>query len=292
MKILLFGSTGQVGRECIKAFESHKWNLVSLTRAHADFSDPESVYQSVIDHQPDIVVNACAYTAVDKAELEPELAHLVNAASVSAIGKACSQLDIPVVHISTDYVFDGLGVTPYCENDAVAPTGVYGSSKLLGEQQLLAAHGKSIILRTSWVFSVHGNNFVKTMLRLGRERDEVGVVADQFGCPTSAGHIARVIADMVKRHESGIALEWGIYHCSNRGECSWYDFAVAIFESGLAAGLLDKIPKVYPITTADYPTPATRPAYSVLNCERLERYLGYSMPLWTTELEDVSTALK
>ena len=292
MKVLLLGANGQVGSECRKLIPADSREVLAFTRQQADFSDPDAVFAAVIAAQPDLVVNACAYTAVDKAESESEIAHSVNAESVGAMSRACHELKIPCIHISTDYVFDGTAKTPYCEADTVSPTGVYGASKRAGEAQLLQCNPHSIILRTSWVFGLHGNNFVKTMLRLGAERDHLGVVADQFGCPTAALDLANVIVELIVKCEQGENIEWGVYHCSNQGACSWSEFAVAIFDCAIETGLLNQRPKVAPISTAQYPTPAARPAYSVLNCEKLEQLLGRPMPHWHSALKGLCLALK
>ena len=292
MKILLFGTTGQVGQECLALFNKQGWEVISIERKDVDFRMPSSVYESVLFNKPDIVVNACAYTAVDKAESESELAGLVNAESVELMAKACSELDIPIVHISTDYVFNGLASSPYCEDDEVDPQGVYGRTKLEGEKLLTSECPKSLIIRTSWVFSAHGNNFVKTMIRLGKERDELGVVGDQFGCPTFAGDISQVIADVISLIEQAPNFDgWGTYHCSDAGVVSWNDFAQKIFRQAVELKLLSKAPKVNSITTNQYPTPATRPAYSVLNCNKLEALLGRPMPHWKLGLQHVCETL-
>lgn len=289
MKILLFGKTGQLGNACLAALGNHQ--LVALDRAAADFSQPEQVAQAVMRERPDIVVNACAYTAVDKAESEQALAFAVNRDSVAAMAGACTELGIPCIHVSTDYVFRGDGSEPYRELDSTDPQGVYGQSKLEGEQQLQAANPRHVILRTSWVFSAHGNNFVKTMLRLGRERDQLGVVGDQLGNPTFAGDIAGVIAHLVQDYSDRGELPWGIYHCSSNGTCSWFEFAQEIFQRAEARGMLEAAPAVNRITTADFPTPAKRPAYSVLDLSRLEAYLGRPMPDWREGLDSVLEAL-
>lgn len=293
MKVLLFGANGQVGSECRRVFAGTGWDVAALTRNEVDFRNPKDVYAVVKTIKPDIVVNACAYTAVDKAESEPALAQLINADSVGAMAEACCELDIPTMHISTDYVFNGMSVSPYLESDSVDPTGIYGQSKLAGEQQLQLENPKNIILRTSWVFSAHGNNFVKTMLRLGTERDELGVVGDQVGCPTFAGDIAKSISafiSLLQKEKSFSA--WGIYNCSNNGTSSWHDFALSIFDLGAEFGLLANAPKVNSITTDQYPTPVARPAYSVLDGRKLELLLGKPMPHWQIGLSQVITALR
>jgi dTDP-4-dehydrorhamnose reductase len=292
MNVLLFGAKGQVGTACKKTFESLGWNVTALTRNEIDFCLPDTVYEAVKNTKSNIVVNACAYTAVDKAESEPEIANLVNAKSVGAIGKACHELNIPVVHLSTDYVFNGSANAPYKEIDAIAPLGVYGKSKFEGEQLLQQKTEQHIILRTSWVFSAVGNNFVKTMLRLGVERDELKIVGDQLGCPTYAGDIAEAIASIITLIEKDQSFSgWGLYNCSNAGDCSWYDFACAIFKTSIQHNSVAKTPKVKSITTDQYPTATARPAYSVLDCSKLEALIGKSMPNWQQGLSAVCAEL-
>lgn len=290
-KILLFGRSGQLADACLKALPAEGRELVALDRQAADFASPDAVAAAVREQRPDFVVNACAYTAVDRAESESELAHTVNGDSVGALGRACAELGVPCIHVSTDYVFDGRGSEPYREHQAVAPQGVYGASKLAGERQLAAANPRHIILRTSWVFGAHGNNFVKTMLRLGAEREELGVVADQQGCPTYTADLAAVIERFIELWQSRGDLPWGVYHCSNAGPCSWFEFAGAIFDEGVAAGLLTRAPRVRPITTDQYPTPAARPAYSIMDCSKLEQTLGIRMPHWRDGLQAVCQTL-
>jgi len=292
MRVLLFGANGQVGSECRRIFQQKGWDVIPLLRVDVDFSEPNKVYEAVKAYKADVVVNACAYTAVDKAEDEADLADLINAQSVASIGKGCNELNIPAIHISTDYVFDGEAKTPYKEEDIVSPLGVYGKTKLEGEQFLQKQHEKHIILRTSWVFSAEGNNFVKTMLRLAKTKDELGVVGDQFGCPTYAGDIASSIALIIEKINSTAEFtQWGIYHCSNQGETNWCDFSRAIFAEGVKAGILDREPKVSGITTQEYPTPTARPAYSVLSCVKLERLLQQPMPSWKLGLAKVCKEL-
>lgn len=291
-KIVLFGPHGQVGSACSQAFSDSRYELIELDRGQVDFSVPEQVYQAIHSHSPDWVINACAYTAVDKAESEPELAFNVNGESVAQMAKACAELGIPTLHISTDYVFNGCASEPYGEDMVTDPIGVYGSSKLEGENQLRALNPKHILLRTSWVFGQQGNNFVKTMLRLAKDRDTLGVVSDQRGCPTYAGDIADVIVQLVEEYQRTGDLPWGTYHCSNRGECSWHQFALAIFEQGVNSGLLEKPPIVNPLTTEQYPTIAQRPAYSVLDCRKLESLLSRPLPSWKLGLAAVCESLK
>lgn len=284
MRVLLFGANGQVGRACQELLSGPEFELLAVTRNEADLTRPAEAYDAVLSRAPDLVINASAYTAVDKAESEPEIAQSINVDSVAAMGKACAKLDIPMVHISTDYVFDGQGTAPYSEQCPVNPKGVYGVTKLAGEQALQQTLKKHVILRTSWVFGEHGSNFVKTMLRLGVSRPELGVVSDQIGNPTYASDIASVIVRLAGMYRDTGELPWGTYHCSNRGTCSWYDFACEIFKQAEAQLLLSTSPKVKPITTDQYPTPAARPAYSVLDCNKLERLLGAQMPHWKNGL--------
>ena len=291
MKVLLFGVTGQVGSACVEQLAAQPWQLVALGREQADFADPEAIYRCVLEHKPDVVVNACAYTAVDQAESESLLANTINGDSVGAMGRAARELRIPTIHISTDYVFAGDGTRPYLETDPAEPTGVYGSSKLLGESLLFDSSPRSICLRTSWVFGVTGKNFVKTMLRVGRDRDELGVVHDQIGCPTYAGDLAEVIVELIKRLESEAELPWGIYHCSGAGACSWWEFADSAFDLAVDSGLLSRKPRVKQLTTAEYPTPTKRPAYSVMNCGKLENLLGRSMKPWRLGLQETISSL-
>lgn len=295
-KILLFGANGQVGSECLLQFQQQDWLVQALTRNEVDFCHPDAIYEAILNIRPDIVVNACAYTAVDKAETEADIAQAVNADSVAVMAKACAQLGIPTIHISTDYVFSGEATAPYKEGDAVSPLGIYGTTKLLGEQRLSLHNPQHIVLRTSWVFGAHGNNFVKTMLRLAARRDESGyplplsVVADQHGCPTYATDIATVITKLLVQYQSDHTLPWGIYHCTNQGECNWYEFALAIFAQAKTLGVLSDIPEVNAITTAQYPTLAKRPAYSVMSGTKLASLLDSPMPHWRDGLTQMLKA--
>lgn len=303
VKVLLFGLNGQVGSVCAEVLSSQAsegLSLIALDRREADFSNPQSVYDAVVESAPDVVVNAVAYTAVDRAESDSELAFLVNRDSVKSLAEACAHLSIPAIHLSTDYVFGGDASSPYTESDPVSPMGVYGESKLAGENALISTNPQHMILRTSWVFGVHGANFVKTMLRLGRERDSLGVVADQFGCPTYAGHLALVVEALIQRFRSEGTLPWGVYHCSGGSPCSWHEFAQQVFqisaalkEQGVGGELLpDASPAVKPIATEDYPTPAARPQYSVLDNRKLEELLGRELPCWRDGLLDMLSKLQ
>jgi dTDP-4-dehydrorhamnose reductase len=235
---------------------------------------------------PEVIISAAAYTQVDKAESEPELAFVVNERGACAIARAAARLKVPLIHLSTDYVFDGSKTDPYVEDDETRPAGVYGASKLAGEQAVLAEHDNTAVLRTAWVFSPFGANFVKTMLRLAGTRDEVRVVADQRGNPTSALDIAgAVLAVAARLHEGGEQETRGVFHMTAAGEASWADFAEAIFEaSGRAGGPSARVNR---ITTPDYPTPAKRPANSRLDCSRLERIHRIRLPDWRESLQVV-----
>lgn len=256
--ILVFGSSGQVARS-LQAIAGPR-EMLHLDRSEADLSDPGTCAAQILRHQPRAVINAAAYTAVDRAEEEEDVALTINGKAPGAMAQACANAGIPLVHISTDYVFEGTGTQAHTPEDPTNPQNAYGRTKLAGEEAIRAAGGAHAILRTSWVFSEFGNNFVKTMLRLMAERDELSIVADQVGTPTWARGLAEALWSAVDR--PGLT---GLYHWSDAGVCSWYDFAVAIAEEGHALGLLDSQPRIMPIPASDYPTPARRPAFSVLD---------------------------
>ena len=288
-RLLLVGANGQVGRELRRSLAT-LGSVVAATRdgklgdggtcAQADLADPQALIRLVHDIAPSAVINAAAYTAVDKAESDRETAFQVNAEAPGALARACAERDIPLIHYSTDYVFDGQGTRPYREDDPVAPLGVYGASKLAGEQAVRAAGGQHFIFRTAWVYAAHGHNFLRTMLRLGAERDELRVVADQVGTPTPAALIADVTATALSKALAGQAPTAGTWHLVAAGQTTWHGFAEAIFAEALAAGLLSRAPRVLPIVTADYPTPAQRPTYSCLDTSRLRHDFGIALPAW------------
>lgn len=292
MKLLLLGGNGQVGRELRRTLPA-LGHVVVATRAGAegelaaDFDAPDSVGELVRRIAPDVVVNAVAHTAVDRAESEPDAAFRVNALAPAAIAQACAATGALLLHYSTDYVFDGSASRPYREDDVTAPLGVYGASKLAGEEAVRASGARHAILRTAWVYAAHGKNFLHTMLRLASERDELRVVADQIGAPTPAAWIADASARIVAH---GVPAS-GTWHLVAAGETSWHGFAEAIIDEALAAGLLARRPRVLPITTADYPTPARRPAYSVLDTTRLHRDFGIAAPEWRDGLHAVIEGL-
>lgn len=282
-RILVTGAHGQVGHELMQQAPG-TLEVTGLGSAELDITDAEAVRECIERLRPDVIINAAAYTAVDKAESAPEKAYAVNAEGVANLARNAERYGACLLHISTDYVFAGDAMRPYHEEDPVAPINVYGASKLAGEQQLQQLCSRAIILRTSWVFGSHGNNFVKTMLRLGRERDELAVVADQIGCPTSARSIAAALWALTERYLLQGELPWGIYHFSNQPACSWHDFAVSIFDQALALGLIQKIPSVKAIPTSDYPTPARRPRWSVLSLNKSENILLLQGSSWADEL--------
>ena len=277
--ILITGAEGQVGRELANASSVHR--LIGTSRQQLDITDLEALRKAIAANNADLVINAAAYTAVDRAEEEPDKAFAVNRHGVENLASACRDAGVPLLHISTDYVFDGEKQAAYVETDPVAPLGVYGASKAAGEERLRSVLDEHIILRSSWVFSATGTNFVKTMLRLGRERDALGIVDDQWGSPTSAHSIADVLLVIANRYLDGEEIVWGTYHFCNRPETSWYRFAEVIFRR---AGGYEAL-ELKPIATADYPTPARRPLCSVLDCSRLENAFGIERIDWAIELE-------
>ncbi len=280
-QILLVGADGQVGQE-LRQTLARLGAVIAVGREALDLTQPAQVAAVVADTQPNWIVNAAAYTAVDKAESEAETAYQVNAIAPGLLAKAAHQMGAGLLQISTDYVFDGQQGVPYTEAQATAPLGVYGASKLAGEQAIRAACPLHLILRTAWIYGSYGkSNFVKTMLRLGQERQEVRVVVDQIGSPTWAKDIAATIAQLLPQLTPETA---GIYHYTNSGVASWYDFAVAIFEDALQLGWPLKIQQVVPITTADYPLPAKRPAFSALSSSKIQPLLGGPPPHWRSSL--------
>lgn len=286
MRVLITGAHGQVGHELMRLVPSG-FKAFGLGSAKLDITDAARVATVVEQTQPELIINAAAYTAVDKAESEWEKAYAINRDGVRHLAKAAQRLDIPLFHISTDYVFAGDASEPYREQDATDPSGVYGASKLEGEQALREICSRYMILRTSWVFGAHGGNFVKTMLRLGRERDELSVVADQQGCPTSAASIATALWALAKQYQRAGSLHWGLYHYTGVPACSWYDLAREIFKQAYKLGLISNVPTVNSITTADFPTPAKRPAWSVLDSSQLQEVYGIAPADWHDELRSM-----
>lgn len=290
-KVLVTGAKGQVGSELVQAAPDG-FTVIGLGSNELDITNQQQITAVMTQYKPDLIINAAAYTAVDKAETDIEAAFAVNEKAVALLAQAAYDADTPLFHISTDYVYDGQASTPYKETDTVNPQSVYGASKLAGEQALERINAKHIILRTSWVFGATGNNFVKTMLRLGKERDELSVVADQHGCPTSARSIAEVLWQLAEKYVAERTLPWGVYHFSNSPACTWHEFACEIFEQAVKAGELERKPIVHPITTAEYPTPAKRPAWSVLDTSKIEALCNNQIPVWLKELNNAQVELK
>jgi dTDP-4-dehydrorhamnose reductase len=287
MRILVTGANGQVGRELTSCSIPKGFDILALSHGALDITDPTAVHRKVGQADVSLVVNAAAYTDVDQAESEPDLAFRVNRDGPANLASACTEARIPLVHISTDYVFDGRKRGPYLETDPVSPLGVYGMSKAAGEVEVRDRLQEHVILRSSWVYGIHGHNFVKTMLRLGRENDVIRVVADQFGCPTYAADLAETILLIAEKFNRDRRIDWGTYHYCGRGVTSWHGFAEAIF--GLASQHTRlRVNRIEPISTAEYPTQAERPANSVLNsvlnCSLVKKYFGIVPKPWNESL--------
>ncbi|WP_444891177.1 dTDP-4-dehydrorhamnose reductase [Microbulbifer sp. DLAB2-AA] len=283
MRILVTGRNGQLARELQKR-KPRDVNLVALTRNDLDVTDSNQVMQAVNKYKPDTLINAAAYTAVDKAESEREQAFAINATGPENLARACHEMDARLIHISTDFVFDGQGCSPYKPQDSIRPLGIYGESKAAGEAAVQSVLPQAVILRTAWVYGAHGTNFTNTMLRLMRERDQLGVVADQIGTPTSCITLAETIFTLVSKPEVS-----GIYHCTDAGTASWYDFAVAIYEEAKNLGVLTKDANVniIPIGNTEYHSCAVRPSYSVLDKSSLVEDLGIELKHWRQALRQV-----
>lgn len=280
MRILVTGREGQVASALAEEAPAHGHEIIRLGRPEFDLAKPEGIRAALEAHRPDVVVSAAAYTAVDQAESEPDLAMAVNGTAPGVIAAAAAELGLPIIHLSTDYVFDGLKPAPYVETDITGPQGAYGRTKLAGEQAVAAANPRHVILRTAWVYAHGGKNYVRTMLRLAADRPELRVVSDQLGCPTYATDLARAILEISGKLAGGEAGDerFGVFHASGTGDTSWAGFASAIFE--VAQGHGWAVSGVVPIATADYPTPARRPANSRLDCNRLQKVYGIRQPHW------------
>jgi len=281
MRLLITGSNGQLGTELTRQAGGHE--VLAADYQQLDITDAGAVKHCVDKLRPDVVINAAAYTAVDRAEEDRDAAFAVNREGPAHLAAACARLGIPLVHVSTDYVFDGSKRDAYVETDPVSPLGVYGASKLAGEEAVRKACAQHLILRTSWVFSAHGHNFVKTMLRVGAEREELGVVADQRGKPTAAAELARLILAVLPGAEG----QWGTYHLAQPEPTSWHGFAEAIFAEAGAQGMQLRVRSVRPIASEEYPTPAKRPKNSVLDCAKFETTFGLPIRPWRESLKDV-----
>lgn len=278
---LITGGSGQVGGAVARQACAAGRAVIAPTRAELDLADPAALARTVRETRPAAVINCAAYTAVDRAESEPDLAFALNAEAPAALARACAELGVPLVQVSTDYVFDGTSSVPYIEDDPVAPLGVYGRSKASGEDAVRASGARHAIVRTAWVVSAGPRNFIDTMLRLAAERDEVRVVADQHGCPTSAEDLAAALlaiaADPGERS--------GTWHCTNSGHTTWHGLADRVFSGQAARGL--RRPQLTAITTADYPTPAARPTHSRLDCARLAADFGLALRPWQQAVDAI-----
>jgi dTDP-4-dehydrorhamnose reductase len=285
MTVLVAGAAGQVGRELVRRSAGRR--LVATSRAEMDITDAAQVMRLISAVRPSVVVNAAAYTAVDRAQREPHLARAVNAQGAGNLAIACAREGVPLLHLSTDYVFDGSGDQPWHVGDRAQPLCSYGITKLEGEQQVRAHLRAHIVMRVSWVFGAHGHNFVNTMLRLGAERSLLRVVDDQIGCPTFAGAIADALLELCDRIELGAELPWGTFHYTGSPAVSWCAFARTIFDEAVDMGLMPNAPRVEGISSAEYPTEAQRPLYSVLDTGRTQRRLGVATRPWREGLREV-----
>lgn len=300
--ILLLGGSGQVGREVQNlaqelmrpgsnsVAQQKKLSINAPSSVMVNLASAQSVKKIFNDSRPDCVINCAAYTAVDKAEAEQQQAFAVNRDGANFIAKMCNEFAVPLLHVSTDYVFDGNHGVPYVETDATRPLNVYGESKLEGEREICSHLSQHIILRTSWVFGQYGNNFVKTMIRLGQERGELNIVNDQRGCPTPARSIAETLLKISQEILEGRKAEWGIYHYCGIPETSWFEFARRIFSAAHEIANI-KVPQLNPIPTTAFPTPAIRPQQSVLSCDKIRKEFGIEQADWQTELRNVIGAL-
>ena len=289
MKILVLGCKGQLGRCLNDQLVNTDHEVIYTSREQIDIADFEVTKNKILEFSPDLIINATAYTAVDKAEVDQKTANLINHLAVKNIADICNQLKCWLIHVSTDYVFDGNSKVPYKEDDETNPQGAYGETKLKGELAIQSSGCKHVILRTAWVFSEYGNNFLKTILRLGAERDVLSIVGDQIGCPTYAQDIARSIVEIVPQLNS--RKDNGVYHYCGDQPCSWYDFANAIFDQAMTNN--SKIPSIVnSIETSAYPTPAKRPAFSVLNCSKIENDFGVHASNWHDGIGKVISILK
>lgn len=285
-KFLITGAKGQVGH-CLTEQLMGKAEILAVDRDELDITDQSAVKKMVEFFKPDVIINAAAHTAVDRAETEVELSEMINVNGPRYLAEAANEIGAVILHISTDYVFDGTGTSEYNEEDKPNPQGVYGRTKLAGEFAVQAANSKHIILRTAWVFGEHGHNFVKTMLRLAKERESLSIVGDQFGGPTYAGDIAKTLIEMANQILAGKENAFGIYHFTGKPYVSWYEFAKAIFAEAEMQKIIERQPLVNCIATSDYPTPAKRPTNSRLNLEKIDRTFGIQPSDWRTALKNI-----
>jgi len=285
VKALVAGAGGQLGR-ALAALAPSAWTVAALDRTRLDITDASGTLETVEAARPDLIINAAAYTAVDRAEAEPDLAFRVNADGPANLARAAARIGARLIHVSTDFVFDGRSGVPWRPSDATAPLGVYGASKLAGERAILALDAGSLIVRSAWVYSRHGANFLTTMLRLMNDRAEIRVVADQIGTPTSAASLATALWRLAETDARGVL------HYTDAGVASWYDFAQAIAEEAAPRGLVPAGARVTPIAAADYPTAARRPAFSVLETSEARRLLGVPVEHWRERLREVLEAMR
>jgi len=290
MRILLTGANGQLGCELVDQSRDSGIHVDATDLPEIDIGRPAHARNAVVERRPDLVINAAAYTAVDQAEQETDIAFQVNAHGPKHLAKACRAAGIPIIHISTDYVFEGTRATPYLEDDPLSPIGIYGISKAQGETFVRDILDRHIIIRTSWLYGVYGHNFVKTMLRLAAQQEEIKVVADQRGCPTSAADLAGAVLSVANQIGSGENSDWGTYHYCGKGETTWFEFAEAIFERARTHTDL-AVTRVVPISTASFGAPAPRPAFSVLSCDRIRQRFGIIQRPWIDSLDETITRI-
>ena len=284
MKILVTGANGQLGRELLKCSNNLGFVSVGLNRDELDIQNIWCIQKAIEEYEPDCLINTAAYTSVDKAESESELAFAINETAVSFLAKCCKDANIPLVHFSSDYVFSGNKSGLYSEENHPEPINIYGKSKLAGEYVLQQECEKFLIFRTSWVFSMHGNNFLKTMLRLGTQNESLSVIADQFGKPTSASELARVCLETLRNKNLG---QWGTYHLAQPEITNWHEFSKVIFDKARLLGFPLKMSSLSPISTDQFPTVARRPANSALDCSLLEKTFNLSIKPWSVSVEEV-----
>ncbi len=285
-KFLITGAKGQVGH-CLTQQLTGKAEILAVDRDELDITDQSAVKKIVETFKPDVIINAAAHTAVDRAESEVELSEAINVKGPQYLAEAANEIGAVILHISTDYVFEGSGSGEYKEDDQTNPQGVYGRTKLAGEIAVQQANPRSIILRTAWVFGEHGHNFVKTMLRLAKDRDSLGIVGDQFGGPTYAGDIAKTLIEIANQILAGKENAFGVYHFTGKPYVSWYEFAKAIFAEAELQKLLEKQPHLKAITTAEYPTPAKRPANSRLDLTKIKQVFNIEPSDWHKALKNI-----
>ncbi len=287
MRVLVCGAGGQVGRCLVNQAPSFGLEAIGLRHKDLDITSPAQIIQAIERYRPALIINAAAYTNLDHAEAEVAHAEAVNRDGAANLAQAARRFDIPLFHLSSEYVFTGDSSVPYRETDPALPICVYGETRRAGETAISEALERHLILRTSWIYGEHGNNFVKTMLNLGRKTDEISVVSDQVGCPTRSRSVARVLIELALRYCRDGDLEWGLYHYSGVSPCSWAEFAVEIFREAERVGLLEKAPRVLPVTSGSLPRAAARPAWSVLDCSRIEQTFGIRPKPWRDELRHV-----